>query len=173
MILPAEYKIMQWKNGGGLTEEIARDPADGEYLWRLSRARVEREGPFSEFPGFDRLLTVVEGSGLLVNDTKIEKFETLKFAGEDKIHCRLVDGAAVDLGLIYNRQKIRAEMQLMNADQIFESCAPICFFYCASGNLQLNSAKLTAGSTLKLTGPGRFDLRANEGIGIFIQISPR
>ena len=34
--------------------------------WRISMARVASDGPFSEFPGIDRTLAVVEGSGMVL-----------------------------------------------------------------------------------------------------------
>ncbi len=53
-----------WKNGGGTTAEILASPAGAgfdDFDWRISTARVETSGPFSLFPGVDRVLTVLEG----------------------------------------------------------------------------------------------------------------
>lgn len=44
-----------WKNGGGVTREIAAQPPgaslDG-FAWRVSVADVAQPGPFSRFPGY-------------------------------------------------------------------------------------------------------------------------
>lgn len=53
-----------WKNGGGMTREIAVYPPDAgmdDFLWRLSMARMDRPGAFSPFPDIDRTLAVLEG----------------------------------------------------------------------------------------------------------------
>ncbi|NOT31270.1 MAG: HutD family protein, partial [Planctomycetes bacterium] len=64
---PADARVVPWKNGRGTTSEYAVWPAGssferGDYDWRLSAARVEAEGPFSTFPGCERILTVTSGA---------------------------------------------------------------------------------------------------------------
>jgi len=68
---------MPWKNGGGETWEIATSPCGAsldDFDWRVSMARVQAAGPFSQFPGVDRTLAVLEGGGL-----------ALRFATEDRV----------------------------------------------------------------------------------------
>jgi environmental stress-induced protein Ves len=60
----AERGTMPWKNGGGVTSEIAVHPAGaalGDFDWRISCAKVDRPGPFSRFPGVDRTIVILEG----------------------------------------------------------------------------------------------------------------
>lgn len=56
-----------WRNGGGITHEIASVSDDCGLLWRLSLAEIDRNGPFSAFPGLHRILTVVAGGGLVLD----------------------------------------------------------------------------------------------------------
>lgn len=63
----ARYTTMPWKNGTGSTDEIfllppcaSRDVFD----LRISRAVISTAGAFSAFPGVDRTITLIEGSGL-------------------------------------------------------------------------------------------------------------
>ena len=60
----SERRAQPWKNGGGITREIAASP-DGAALdafdWRVSMAEVAAAGPFSRFEGVDRILTVLTG----------------------------------------------------------------------------------------------------------------
>lgn len=52
---PSTWKAQPWKNGGGVTYEIVRWPADADdFDLRVSVADVERDGPFSTFPGYSR-----------------------------------------------------------------------------------------------------------------------
>ena len=59
-----EATATRWKNGGGVTHELAVWP-DGADLSgfdaRLSMAEVAADGPFSAFPGIDRTLAVLDG----------------------------------------------------------------------------------------------------------------
>ena len=59
----ADYTRQPWKNGKGVTVELARAEKDGTVLWRLSMATVAEDGPFSLFAGIERNLTVISGPG--------------------------------------------------------------------------------------------------------------
>jgi uncharacterized protein len=61
----ADRLAVPWKNGGGLTREVAVHPPGsdlGNFDWRVSIAEVQRGGPFSLFPAVDRHLAVISGS---------------------------------------------------------------------------------------------------------------
>jgi uncharacterized protein len=65
----ADYRVMPWANGKGTTTELWREDQGGAMLWRLSRASVVEDGPFSIFPGINRNLTVIMGPGFdLIGD---------------------------------------------------------------------------------------------------------
>jgi environmental stress-induced protein Ves len=54
----------RWKNGGGVTRELAVSPPGSgfaDFGWRISIASVTAGGPFSVFPATDRELVVLEG----------------------------------------------------------------------------------------------------------------
>jgi environmental stress-induced protein Ves len=60
----ADRLAVPWKNGGGLTREVAVHPSGsdlGNFDWRVSIAEVQRGGPFSFFPAVDRHLAVISG----------------------------------------------------------------------------------------------------------------
>ena len=65
----ADVRRVPWKNGRGVTEELLVLPdsatfARGDFDVRISKATVSEPGPFSSFPGFDRVLVVTAGAGL-------------------------------------------------------------------------------------------------------------
>ncbi|MBM3986021.1 MAG: hypothetical protein FJ296_10095, partial [Planctomycetes bacterium] len=65
----ADARRVPWRNGRGVTEELALAPPGasferGDFDWRVARATVAQAGPFSAFPGFERVLVVVQGAGL-------------------------------------------------------------------------------------------------------------
>ena len=101
---------MPWKNGGGITREVVRVPEEGDLDWRLSVAEVSIDGPFSTFEGIDRILVLLEGAGMdlhFVDDHHVERLRPIRdvkaFAGEVAVHAALVDGATVDLNLMWRR----------------------------------------------------------------------
>lgn len=60
----ADRAAVPWKNGGGVTREVAAwPPGSGfdDFQWRVSMAEVTSDGPFSIFPNVDRILAVLEG----------------------------------------------------------------------------------------------------------------
>ena len=60
----ADRVATRWKNGLGVTREIAAYPPGSDldsFGWRVSMASVDTGGPFSSFPGVDRQLAVLEG----------------------------------------------------------------------------------------------------------------
>ena len=98
---------MPWKNGGGTTTELFRMPdLNGEdFLLRLSVADVHQDGPFSHFPGIDRVLLILNGDGCILNDKTFLSKETppFYFAGEEEIFCRLRTNGFKDFNVMIKR----------------------------------------------------------------------
>ena len=66
----SERIFRPWKNGGGETAEIVVSPVGADFDsfdWRISTAVVAASGPFSTFPGVDRVLTVLEGGAMVLS----------------------------------------------------------------------------------------------------------
>ena len=54
----SSYRTVAWKNGGGMTREILREPAEPTpFDWRLSLATIDSSGPFSAFAGYQRTVS--------------------------------------------------------------------------------------------------------------------
>jgi hypothetical protein len=105
-----EFSEAPWRNGGGVTYEITREPAARDpFDWRLSLARIERSGPFSDFAGYERAITLVSGGGCLLRGVGLEPTElrepgaTALFDGGAPVSCELLGGACFDLNLIVRR----------------------------------------------------------------------
>lgn len=111
---PDVYVTQPWKNGGGVTHEIAREESDGALLWRLSIAEVASDGPFSSFPGLARILTVIEGAGLHLH-TPEGRIDALPlapvgFCGDTPVDCKRIAGAVHDFNVIYNPARLSARV---------------------------------------------------------------
>ncbi|MFD7630527.1 HutD family protein [Streptomyces sp. NPDC059851] len=100
-----------WKNGGGVTREIAAWPeaaGTDDFTWRVSLAEVVADGPFSAFPGVDRTLTLVEGAGMdltVAGARRVvdERFAPQDFPGDAPTGCRLLGGGVVNFNVMYRR----------------------------------------------------------------------
>jgi len=101
-LLPAEGHVrMPWRNGGGETREIAREPPQAglaAFDWRVSIAAIDRDGPFSRFPGVARTLVLLDGAGLRldganVHHTLAARHAVLTLRGDDAVECSLLEGA--------------------------------------------------------------------------------
>src|SRR4051794_3505460 len=97
----ADCRTTPWKNGGGSTQQMAIGPAGASldnFDWRISMARVATDGPFSDFPGIDRTLTVIEGGGMeltIGNDAPLTLSKgtaPVNFAGDMPTSARLTAG---------------------------------------------------------------------------------
>jgi environmental stress-induced protein Ves len=109
---PDQFLTQPWKNGGGVTHEIAREDLDGALLWRLSIAEVSSDGPFSAFPGLTRILTVIEGAGLHLH-TPEGRLDALpmrpvRFSGDTPVDSRLIAGPVRDFNLIWDATRLVA-----------------------------------------------------------------
>ncbi|QDY89958.1 HutD family protein [Arthrobacter sp. UKPF54-2] len=110
----AALKPRPWRNGGGVTRELARFPEsaaegtqDGSWDWRVSIAEMSKAGDFSAFPGMDRVLTVVEGELLLLSvdgaEHPLEQYRPFRFSGDAAAAGALPTGNIRDLNVITRR----------------------------------------------------------------------
>lgn len=148
-LLPAaDYVPVPWKNGGGISEQIAVFPESEpeDFEWRLSRAKVEAAGPFSLYPGYSRFLSVVEGKELVLRSNRelvaLKLGNVFSFVGEDSFTCAIPKGPVRDLGLIYKREKYRSLMQRLEFSaqaRSFALRAEFNFFYALEGGFKVNT----------------------------------
>ena len=59
-----EVAPVPWRNGGGVTRELLAWPSPDDWALRISVAEVERDGPFSQYPGVQRWFAVLSGGGV-------------------------------------------------------------------------------------------------------------
>lgn len=113
-LIPAnEYRRERWKNGLGWTREILRHPAEGaDWHWRLSIAEVDKDGPFSAFPGCDRELVLLSGEGMRLHFddgdcvTLAPPHSRHRFAGERPLAAKLIAGPTHDFNAIWRRDAV-------------------------------------------------------------------
>ncbi|ASO72904.1 HutD family protein [Acinetobacter baumannii] len=152
---------MLWKNGAGFTLEIARSQGEADFEWRISMADVTTSGPFSLFPNKQRIISVLDGQGMVLHvdnlpAKKLKQGDIFAFHGESQVQSGLVDGAIRDLNLIYDPAKFHARFQWLNeaAEQAFISSADLIFIFNQGGETEVNVdddfVQLAAHETLKI-----------------------
>ncbi len=99
---------MPWANGRGTTKEIIRVPDTDAWQWRLSLATVADNGPFSDLPGVDRALVVATGAGMVLTvdgvEVAVPTHGAIRFSGDARVTCCLLDGPIRDLNLLARRE---------------------------------------------------------------------
>ncbi|MEG3173772.1 HutD family protein [Sphingomonas sp. ZB1N12] len=84
-LLRADERVAQpWRNGGGLTREVAGNPGD-DFGWRISVAEIAESGPFSRFEDCDRTLVLLDGGPATLGDARLEAGDMLVFSGDEPI----------------------------------------------------------------------------------------
>ena len=165
LLRSTDYQRTRWKNDGGWTTEIARgtEAGDGGFCWRVSIAEIERDGPFSAFPGIERDLLLLEGGGIELDidgsGTRRlrQRFEHVHFAGEANVHCRLLAGPTRDFNVMTQRAVLRAEVvarPLVGAMVIFAEARVEWLIHVHAGQITTRTAHervpACSGETLRL-----------------------
>jgi environmental stress-induced protein Ves len=109
-----------WRNGGGWTEVLAESPASEPFEWRISVAEIERDGPFSDYSGYDRTI-VAEDQGFTLEFSDGERVELeplvpFSFAGERALFCRLYGSRATAFNIMTLRNAFTHEVSVENGE---------------------------------------------------------
>jgi uncharacterized protein len=130
----ADLKPQPWRNGGGVTRQLASHPKaaaaqDGSWDWRVSIAEVSKAGDFSPFPGMERVLTVIDGELLLLTvdgaEHPLEKYRAFRFPGGANTHASLPTGDIRNLNVITRTGRFKGytsiiELSKKRAKPLFE-----------------------------------------------------
>ncbi|SAL31287.1 hypothetical protein AWB73_02684 [Caballeronia turbans] len=165
MIIRADsLTATRWKNGGGMTREIAAGPPGASldaFAWRLSLADVASDGAFSSFAGVDRVLVLLDGAGMRLTEAE-GRVHTLdaplaiaRFAGETPIHATLIDGPTRDFNVMVRRDRARATVHARRASCSLDAGHDLTFIFCVLGRIDIKAAAdtrhtLETGDTLCL-----------------------
>ncbi|MFP6560505.1 HutD family protein [Paraburkholderia sp. B3] len=195
----ADLVASPWKNGGGVTREIAAAsagavvvgsaPAGGAgagldaFAWRVSVADVAQAGPFSRFEDVDRTLVLLEGAGMLLDEAGpaarthalTQPLDVARFAGEAAIEARLVDGPTRDFNLMVRRGAACGTLDVWRTATEHRFTAQTVLLYCARGHVEarVDNAEpvtLAAGDTLRIDAVQPIDIET-QGEGAVLAIA--
>jgi uncharacterized protein len=169
-----------WKNGMGTTREIARFPANAsadDFLWRVSVAEVNSASPFSEFPGIDRHITLLDGGGFTMmldgerEHALVQPFVPFAFPGEARVDVAMAGGATRDFNLMVRRKLARGDVQVLTSAGSHTPDPACVLVYLAQGTMgTLDGALLPGDAWVPDASP--FDL--GEGsVALLVRVSAR
>ncbi len=122
-LTPEDSLCTPWRNGGGVTEQLAIHPHGAsmermDFEWRISKSRVEANGPFSRFAGYERTLVVTEGAGFVLSHaddaprSRVRPFEPYRFDGGWDTRAELAAGPVADFNVFARRDTWNVEVQV-------------------------------------------------------------
>ena len=154
-----DYVRMPWKNGGGSTEEITRDAGSGldGFGWRLSIADIAESGGFSTFAGYQRVITVIQGAGMVLTVDGEEQrgllpLQPFAFKGDSQVACRLITGPIRDFNLIYSPERYHARLQWIDGQQRFFTTAQTVLVFSVADEVKVLGEKLGHHDCLQVDG---------------------
>lgn len=167
-VIPAATLVSRpWKNGAGVTRQIAVDPpaADfNDFVWRLSTADVTASGPFSDWAGVDRLLIVLQGGAVRLTDpvtgcvVELARAQCLAFPGERTYHCELLGGPVKDLNLMLRRGQVLGGLSVRHGTFTEAITHRHTLFHCMRSGYRIavgpdRSCALQVGDTVHVIAP--------------------
>ena len=132
-----------WKNGAGVTREIAVGPSGavaGDFGWRFSLAEVERDAPFSAFPDIDRCIVLLRGAGMRLrsdggelDQRLVQPLVPFHFSGDTPLSATPVNGPSSDFNVMTRRGAWVADVSAQR--KTFEpASADVTLLLCCEGD---------------------------------------
>ncbi|HMK84730.1 MAG TPA: HutD family protein, partial [Steroidobacteraceae bacterium] len=172
IIRRSSFEAVPWKNGGGITHEAIRVPARGdEFRFRVSVARIEASGPFSDFAAYNRTMVLLEGSAVELRFSNGTRRvlravgDMAQFDGALATQCELKHGPCTDLNLITLKTLGEVEARVERLDgtlslPVRPGCTTLVFPLDAAAVLvEHEAAMLEPWDLALISGPGRVAAR--------------
>jgi environmental stress-induced protein Ves len=111
-----QLPVSRWRNGGGETREIiSYPPGEAQFAWRASIATISADGPFSPFPGIDRVITLLHGDSVLLeseqDQQRLMPLQPWAFPGEWAIDAKIT-GSCQDFNIMTRRDSWRSAVNI-------------------------------------------------------------
>ena len=179
---------MPWKNGGGVTIDIAVAMLPGfapgsweGIVWRFSRTAIVTPGAFSDLSGYDRELALISGEGLVlgtpVGEIDVRRpFRPVRFAGETSIVSRLEAGPVEVVNLIGDRARVSIDLSCLSGATTKACPAGVHIIYAATSSCELSidgkPCEIAAGHALRIEAGTSFAVANRLGTAIVASVIP-
>ncbi len=185
---PAGYGRAPWKNGGGITIDIASEYRDGAaagswtgMVWRFGRTAIGTPAPFSDLSGHDRQQVVVAGRGLVLEtpageiDLR-EPFRPVGYDGGLAIVSRLEEGPVEVVNLIADRTQAQIALAVLQEGSTLILQPGTHLVYAAAGPLAIAvdelAVALAAEHALRIDARRSVKLHGEAGRGLLASVYP-
>ncbi|MBK4738616.1 HutD/Ves family protein [Noviherbaspirillum pedocola] len=123
-----------WKNGGGTTRTVCTETTKRSaslFDWRVSIADIVESGPFSVFPGIDRIAVVLENGPLRLTKNpplgqlvapllSAERYCPIAFDGGNALFGAIPGEPVLCLNVMTRRSVASATIRILEADTVLE-----------------------------------------------------
>lgn len=146
---PASYRKIPWKNGRGALYVIASEGGEGwgpdGTTWHYGRTAIVEAGPFSDYTGYERLQTVVEGRGLVLQsaggDIDLrEPFRIQRYDGGMPVTTKLESGPVEVVNLIARRALFRIDLRVASSGETCPLAPGTHIVHAAAGAARIDGA---------------------------------
>lgn len=170
LIRKTDMKEGRWRNGMGVSWDIATFPEEagtGGVGWRFATALIERNVPFSAYPGVDRYFTLTEGQGLDLDFEGREGiavhhlFEPHFYPCDISTICTLRNGPCRALNLFLKRGAWEAQVEIFQGERHIDHDGPILLF-ALDGPASVDGRMLQAGDAAVTEGAVRISAVATH-----------
>lgn len=171
----ADATTMPWLGGGGITHELARHPAVGDFGWRLSVAEVQQDGAFSRLDGVDRVIVLCSTGRMVLrtpDEIQLQRFSPYSFDGGADVSCVVPDGPTRDFNVMTRQGRYVADVATVVGDRaVIEVPTGVqVFVFCMEGPVSCG-AELSTFDLAQLGEPTTVD--ATEGAATVVMIAGR
>lgn len=185
-----DLTAVPWRNGLGITREIALEPAaklGAGFRFRLSRAVIDAQAAFSNYPGVRRWLLLARGGALELRfdgrpSHQLERVgEFCAFSGDDVVEGVPLDGSSEDFNLMLGDPALDAELlvrPMVGSMILHQPAGQWLMFHVLDGHahVQGQNGVLSMGDTV-LAHPEAEDRIAARidggGLALIVHIAPR
>ena len=188
-IIPQQtFKKIPWKNGKGVTLELAinNQATLSNFDWRLSIATVDSNGEFSDFEGYTRNLVLIDGNGVVLshNKNQIDRLENIldfsTFDGKDKTIAKLISGPITDFNLMTRMKDFAGSVETFcGSHKVSLKNSQLCFIYGLNRKLDIVSKQdqttenMAAGDLIQISNDGQSDIVVTGQDFIVVYIDKR
>ena len=171
---------MPWRNGGGETIELAAHPHDAEYGvfdWRVSLARIDRDGPFSAFPGVDRTFSVIDGDGVDLTlgaeppRRLTREVACTAFPGEEDCRCHLIRGPVTALNVMVARGRVACAIAPLATGREWSATVGDRIVICAEGSVATNLGPAGRHDAIFVPSETSVELRPSAGATLALVVT--
>ena len=168
LLAPTQYRRIPWKNGGGISTDIATDETTGGEVWRFGRTPIPVPGPFSDYTGYDRVQVLIAGRGLVLAGPGGEidlraPFKPVRYRGELPLVSRLEAGPVEVVNQIGRRSDVKVDLRVLDAGHSLPLGKGIHFAYAPTEASRVGARELAVDHCLRLDAAGPTMLACESG----------